>query len=115
MFDLLILGWVRLGTVLSTGTYTRPPVMIAYSAAGLISARSPYFPAHIQCGHMTLIIACSTFFRSMSTLRLVGGHCVIRVKVIFITASCVACSNASSAAADVMVSSFDDADENVFR
>ena len=87
--------------------------MVAYSAAVLISASRPNFPAHVQCGHMILIIACSTSFRSVSTLRLVGGHSVICVNVIFRIASYVACPKAALTAADVMVS-FDDADDSVF-
>ena len=115
VFDRLMSGWVRLGTSSFTGTYTRPPVMVAYSAGGLISASSPNFPAQSQCGHMILIMACSTSFRNVSTLRLVGGHSVIRVKVIFTIASYVACSNAALAAADVLVSSFNGAEDGIFR
>ena len=60
-----------------------------------------------------MIMACSTSFRSVSTLRFVGRHSVIRVKVIFRIVSYVACSKAASAATDVMVS-FDDANDRVF-
>ena len=60
-------------------------------------------------------MACSTSFGNVSTLRFVGGHSVIRVKVIFKSTSYVACSKAALFAADVMVSSFDDADDSVFR
>ena len=114
VFDRLILRWVRLGTSSFTGTYTRPSVMMAYSAGGLISASSPNFPAQSQCGHIILIMACSTSFCNVSTLRLVGGHSVNRVEVIFTIESYVACLKAASFAADVMVSSFDDADDSVF-
>ena len=89
--------------------------MVAYSAAGLISASSPYLSAHSQYGQMIRIIAYSTSFRNVSTLRLVGRHSVIRVKVIFKITSYFACSKAASFAADVMVSSFDDDDDSVFR
>ena len=112
-FPCLIHGLKRSGKLSDTGSYTRPPVMVAYSAAGLISASRPNIPAQSQCGHMILIIACSTSFRSVSTLRLVGGHSLIRVKVIFRIASYVACPKAALAAADVMVS-FDDTDDSVF-
>ena len=115
VFDCLILRWVRLGTSSSTGTYTRPPVMVAYSAAGLISASSLYLSAHSQYGQMIQIMACSTSFLNVSTLRLVGGHYVIRVKVIFIIASYAACSKTASFATDVMVSSFGEGDDSVFR
>ena len=56
--------------------------------------------------NFTPIIAYSTSFRSVSTLRLDGGHYVIRVKVILTIASYVACSKAASAAADDMISCF---------
>ena len=102
VFDCLILGWVRLGTSSSTGTYTRPPVMVAYSAAGLISVSSPYLVDHRQFGQLILIMVCSTSFLNVSTLRLVGGHSVILVKVLLITASYVVCSNADSLPGDVM-------------
>ena len=115
VFDCLILGWVRLGTSSSPGAYTRPPVMVAYSAAGLISASSPYLSAHSQYGQMIRIMACSTSFLNVLTLRLVGGHSVIRVKVIFMIAPYVACSKAASAATDVVVSSFDDVNDSAFR
>ena len=95
LFPRLIHGLRRSGKSSVTGSYTRPPVMVAYSAAGLISASRPNLPAQSQCGHMILIIACSTSFRSVSTLRLDGGHSVIRVKVILIIASYVACSKAA--------------------
>ena len=64
-----------------------PPVILAYSAAGLISANRPNLPAQSQCGHRIFIMACSTSFRSVSTLRLDGGHSVILVKVILMIAS----------------------------
>ena len=83
----LILALIRLGASLSTGTYTRPPAMVVYSAAGLISASRPYFSDHPKYGVLMFTIACSTFFLNVSTLRLVGGHFLILVKVFLITAS----------------------------
>ena len=59
-------------------------------------------------------MACSTPFCNVSTLRLVGGHSMNHMEVIFTIASYVACSKAASAAVDVMVSSFDGADGSVF-
>ena len=80
--------------------------MVAYSAAGLISVSRPNLPAQSQCGYLILIMACSTSFCSVSTLRLDGGHSVIRVKVILTIASDVAYTKAASAAADDMISCF---------
>ena len=102
----LIHGLKRSGKLSDTVEYTRPPVMVAYLAAGLISASRPNLPAQSQCGHMILIIACSTSFCSVSTLRLDGGHYVILVKVNLMIASYVACLKAASATADVMFSFF---------
>ena len=76
--------------------------MVVYSAAGLISARSPYFSDHPKFGVLMFAITCSISFLSVSTLRLVGGHSVILVKVLLITASYVVCSKADSLAGDVV-------------
>ena len=102
----LILGWVRLGLSSSRCTYSRPPVMVVYSAAGLISASSPYFSDYPKSGVLIFTITCSTSFFNVSTLRLVGGHSVILVKIFLITASKVLGSNAASLAGDVMAFSF---------
>ena len=83
----LIHGLRRSGKLSEMGEYTSPPMLVAYSGGGLILASRPNLPAQSQCGHMILIIACSTSFRSVSTLRLDGGHSVILVKVNLMIAS----------------------------
>ena len=61
--------------------------MVVYLAAGLISASSPYVSDHPKLGELIFTKICSTSFLNVSTLRLVGEHYVILVKVLLITAS----------------------------